>query len=417
MKKEKKFLIYAVVVGLIVLTIAVIRSCIASITYDEAYTYLEYVTSNPFEVFKAIFTSEKVLANNHLLNSFSVSVIQFIFRIKYSAFLIRLPNLISYVVYLVFAYKFAKKYRYKFFVFTTLAFCCGLNEFISLARGYGMACAIVMIGIYYLKEWLEDISKYKYLNLSYLFLMISCYANTTCLIIFASIIVFTQLYILINKGIKENMHYIFKNILTIIPIAALTLLIIYFHFKVSSDGLPLYGGHTGFLTDVLGSYPYLYGIEFYSSIIAMVIVLILFVFVIRKDILKFNVAWTSLFFFAILIIMTLAFDQLWLTRRLLIPSVPLVMLSIFEIIDKIDDKYKIMLGLITLIPVVSFALSVNVTAVRTWEDNNFVKENAYKAYEEKNNELIKPYLKNYAINFYREKIKLEHDYDIFEGVK
>ena len=100
-KSEKYFITFAIIIGLFVLTICILRACLAGITYDEAYTYLQYVKTNPLSVFKSIFASKTILANNHLLNSFAISVVQLIFRVKYSAFLIRLPNVISYVVYLV----------------------------------------------------------------------------------------------------------------------------------------------------------------------------------------------------------------------------------------------------------------------------------------------------------------------------
>ena len=120
--KDNKFMAYAIVISFILITISIIRSAITGITHDEAYTFVNYVTYNPLDVFKGLFATGTMYANNHILNSFLISFFIRIIPIPYCEFIIRLPNIIFYVFYLYFAYKLCLKYEHKFLFFTIVSY-------------------------------------------------------------------------------------------------------------------------------------------------------------------------------------------------------------------------------------------------------------------------------------------------------
>tara|TARA_B100000902_G_C27299151_1_gene911764 strand:- start:102 stop:1361 length:1260 start_codon:yes stop_codon:yes gene_type:complete len=113
-------------------------------TYDEAQTYLEYVRHKDFIKF--------AIANNHPFNSALMIVFSYIGS---SPFILRLPNLIFGLVYLSCSYNLSKKtinpiISYLIFGFSPYAF-----EFLTLARGYGLAYVLIFLGIayYYYFDW------------------------------------------------------------------------------------------------------------------------------------------------------------------------------------------------------------------------------------------------------------------------
>jgi hypothetical protein len=96
--EEWTFFWYCFILGISVYTLNVIRASATGITYDEAYTYLHtlnrqflYQMINPFEN----------IANNHIIYTLSLFVLDKITGIRYNEILIRLPSIIAYAVYLM----------------------------------------------------------------------------------------------------------------------------------------------------------------------------------------------------------------------------------------------------------------------------------------------------------------------------
>ena len=72
---------------------------------------------------------------------------------NHSLFIARLPNIIAFVVYAYFAYRFADHLLYFFSgmaLFILLLFNPFVLEFFSLARGYGLAMAFELGSLFYL---------------------------------------------------------------------------------------------------------------------------------------------------------------------------------------------------------------------------------------------------------------------------
>ena len=130
-----------------VFTIALIRSAVTAITYDEATTYLIFYRENLFapDVLRWYFTKAGCVANNHWLNTILIWIVCKITDIEFSEFLIRFPVLVLYAVYLFAACRAWKSSLISFPVLILLAGNYYLNEFCGLARGYGMANTFVFL--------------------------------------------------------------------------------------------------------------------------------------------------------------------------------------------------------------------------------------------------------------------------------
>ena len=138
LNKDKILLFIGIAISIIVFFITMIRSEVSGLNYDEAYTYLRIARYNLLDpkILLALFHG---YANNHWLNSFLIFIFDRLTGIHYNEFIIRLPVLLSFAVYLLLS---CIGYKKKYYSFTTLLFLIGnyyLNEYYGLARGYGLA--------------------------------------------------------------------------------------------------------------------------------------------------------------------------------------------------------------------------------------------------------------------------------------
>ena len=401
------------------ITFSIIRSANTGITFDEAYTYLTSVYRNPFKVFLSLF-ADSYLANNHILNSFCMSVIKLIIPINYNEFLIRLPNIIFYILYLIYSYKLSNKYqsKVKYLLYGLLVLNYGVQEYSGLARGYGMACSCMLVSVYYFKSFI-DTKKFSSLNISILCSVASCYANTVSLLGFAPLLILTTIFIIKERLLKDYLKNIL-NILFLLVIGTLTLIIIRYHFMISSDGLPLYGGTGSFFKEVIVSFANEYGFNEYSMIIMIALLLLLFIILLTnfKEINKIIKSYVGVFFILYLILLvslTILTKKMWLTGRCLIPATPFFALMIVEIIDivKIEKIKNIVVYIILLFLLTSFCLNLNLNKTRFWNDDYIIKTKAYKAYRDKDKSIMEPYLDSIVTTFYKEKIQYYYHYDIY----
>lgn len=148
-----RFLILAVSLGLILFE--VLRAARATFYFDEANTFLNYLSSNVLAIFN--FNS----ANNHFLNTVLAKL--FSAAAGTSELILRLPNLLGFVIYLLFSFLIVDR-----FIKNKLMAVCGflllsLNpyvlEFFSLCRGYGLSLACFMAALFFFFSFLDKTIK------------------------------------------------------------------------------------------------------------------------------------------------------------------------------------------------------------------------------------------------------------------
>ena len=413
---KNHFLIFAIVTGIILFTISLIRARITGITYDEAFSYMYYAKDSIMISIKSLFDTTDVLANNHMLNSFFIAIVNNIANVNYVEILIRLPNIIFYAIYLFFAYKFSNQYKARYLCFILLVFNYGVHEFFGLARGYGMAAALVLSGIYYLKLWTNNKTKYKFLNLTYILLMLAAYANTSTLIVFASIAIYTIAVLIKDKTFFE---YLKKYWYFIGIMFALGILIIRYHFNISSGDKPLYGGGDGFFQSVLVSMFETYGFANFAIICAILYIISYLggIIYLRKNALKLHLFYIPIICYIVLISLTLLTNQLWITGRCLIPFMPLIVLGFIELWETIWIENRIVYAILSVIMVIPFLYNLNIYQTREWCTDYQIKADAYEAFEQDDNTKLNQYIDSAVLDFYRDKILERDNFNIMEGVQ
>jgi hypothetical protein len=134
----------------------IIKALIIPITHDESGSCLYYSTLSV----KSIFLYDNPWPTNHILNTLAVKLSIYLFGL--TQFTGRLPNLITSVVFLFFVYKISRLMSDSILISITifLIFLANpyMNDFFSLARGYGMAIAFMTGSLYYLLLLLKNIT-------------------------------------------------------------------------------------------------------------------------------------------------------------------------------------------------------------------------------------------------------------------
>ena len=129
-----RFILYASMITVFVITLT--RAAVTNITDDEAYTYLMYVHHIDFfrfDTLRTLFSGS--LANQHWLNTLLINLCERLFHTSYSEFVVRLPSLLFFALYLA---GIGNGYEAKRISLPAAFLLCGnyyLNEFYGLGRG------------------------------------------------------------------------------------------------------------------------------------------------------------------------------------------------------------------------------------------------------------------------------------------
>jgi len=183
-------------IAAVLLAYAGLRAIRLSFTFDEAATYISYLSTSIFSVFD--FTD----ANNHVLYTLLARLSSALGG--WSVFVLRLPSLFGLVLYLLFAWALLNRF------FGRLAALAGfllltLNpyvlDFFSLGRGYGLALGFEMAAIYYFLVFLNPERRSgngspRALRTALLAALASALANLSFLNVMISLWVFALLFFL-----------------------------------------------------------------------------------------------------------------------------------------------------------------------------------------------------------------------------
>lgn len=125
------------------ITYVFIRAYTLSFTHDESLSFTIIARNSHWT--KA--------ANHHVLNTTLMSLSSFLFGNK--EFSLRLPNVLSFILYLTgsfFIYRSSKN-NWLFFLAISLTLLNPfLIEFFSLARGYGLSLAFMLMGLFFFNQ-------------------------------------------------------------------------------------------------------------------------------------------------------------------------------------------------------------------------------------------------------------------------
>jgi hypothetical protein len=247
MKKINLIFFIASSTGLIVFDIY--KASHSSFTHDESYTYLHYVNSSVMD----IISYRDAFTNNHILNSLLMKISQALWGSSELA--LRLPNILSHILYLVFSYKFFSRYSMK----TVIPFFILMNanpfliDFFILARGYGIAIGLMTAGLYYYCRYIEK-KKTCFHILALTFLGFASLANFALINIFVGLILIHNLF----QFWMERQPFTLKNIWLVNKenlYMTFFFTLIFFEpaRKILENKLIDFGGGSGYWHDTVGS--------------------------------------------------------------------------------------------------------------------------------------------------------------------
>lgn len=245
--KGNRLPVIVISISVILLVCNILRMVYVAVTYDEATTYLDYISTG----YQHIINNKPTSANNHVLNSLLARF--FTQTVGDSLFVIRIPSLLAHVFYLLFSYLLAARiFSNRLWVLTCfllLQLNPFLFEFMGLSRGYALAVAMMMGSIYYFILYTKEL-KTSMLSLSLIFMTAGVYANLSLLNYTTGLYTVIILYMLLQR---KTLLFI-KAIVALLTSTACLYLLIGHHVIALRDAAQLYyGGQTNFVTDTIGS--------------------------------------------------------------------------------------------------------------------------------------------------------------------
>lgn len=229
--------------GLVALGVVLWRALSVSITHDEAFTYLHYgrLSWGDILLFKG-----PPLANNHVLNTLLLKLSTQWFGVE--SFALRLPNILFAGLYFFYAALLAKKFTHPLSTVMAFLILCAqpyLFDFFALARGYGMALALLLGAVYHLYEY-RNVQNGNHTYRTLIFAGLATYANLTFLYAYLALAV---LLLLLAFAEGEDRHGWLRLVRAELVVSLVLGLLIYLPLtRIQGD---LTGGDSGFWQDTV----------------------------------------------------------------------------------------------------------------------------------------------------------------------
>ncbi len=194
--------------------------------------------------------------NNHILNTLLIKLFIKIFGI--SELVLRIPNILAHVLYLVFTFKLFNRYSPGHFIlFFILANANPfLLDFFSLARGYGLAIGLMSAGLFYYSRYLEA-REQRYHIYSLMFIGFATLANFSILLIFMVLILTHNIFSFFIYREKVSLYSLWQTNRVNLIICALFSAVLYEPIrKIIRYKLVYDGGVEGLWADTVRSLLY-----------------------------------------------------------------------------------------------------------------------------------------------------------------
>ena len=235
-------------IGAVIFFYIFTKSSVSSFTHDESFTYLHY----PHTSFMDIVSYKDWYTNNHLLNSLFMKYSEQIFGSSETA--LRLPNLLLFIVYMVYGYLLFRRTN-QFLVVAVFVLLCTNNMLIDLfglARGYGLSYGFMLMSLYH---FIESFYQQKTKNLIFFHIgaLLAVLCNFTLLTFYVALLLVYNLIVLIDCTFITNKKYRFLELNKVHFIPLLLVIIILYEpirrlVKYNSFD---FGGKTGFYHDTI----------------------------------------------------------------------------------------------------------------------------------------------------------------------
>jgi len=390
-----------------------LRAWFLAFTYDESWTFLGYAT----EDFWKVVTNEFPAANNHVLHSLIMGWVYELFGQQ--EYILRLPVLLSFVVFAYFSYEISKSLSKKMWwlPFIMVIYQPYLLDYFVAARGYALALAFMMGAIYFLFRFSKQL-RLKWAWYSLIFAALAAYSNFTYLLLFIAISMGVTLL-----GFTQKKK--FGAMLPVVTIGSILGLMVYIPITQLIMAKELYyGGEDGFFEDTLMTLArsFIYGYS-ESNVLAWVFVLIIAlagVFAMQKLFLKAKLSMGFWIAFILIIIEIGSIlqhhllDSPYLIDRTAIFFIPLILFACSWIVFQFKESIirNIVAFMFVGLSILNLLIAVNFSYLLDFKEHSDTKSAMLliandQDLPEDGFVLGKSIYMNATVNFYRVKLGLE----------
>lgn len=235
-----------VIIAILTCCYVVARTFTVDITYDEVWTINEFVPQSIIH----ILNYTPCDANNHIINTLLIKLL-LVFG-NHSLWVARLPNVLAFVMYLLYSYKITSRYLSPFVgiaCFLLLLLNPFLLDFFSIARGYGLSLGFLLASIYYTLQYANEAQTpalCKAIGLG----AIGVLCNFSLLNYAVSLVCVVNITALF---LRKKIHFKTTFLCSLLVAALLTTVVYEPIRKLKQNGNLYYGGNTSFYSDTLVS--------------------------------------------------------------------------------------------------------------------------------------------------------------------
>ena len=330
------------------------KAFITEITVDEAYSFLNYsYVENVLNI---------GIANNHLLNSYLVTLFQ---NFGYSEIFLRLPNVIFGWIYIALVINVSLKSKNYLLSLFLLILNPYVIDFFSISRGYGITTSLIFLSIY---SYLYFKNYNLYFSIFFLIIATTSYHVAVVFLILFYVVNIKDLY-----QLKGKVSFLFVSFLVSLA-SYWNIRVLFF---ITSFEKPLYGVQSLTLQDlIIGSFGlnalYIEQNIFFNIFLNLVIFLPIFLINTfdKKTLVTFIVSYGSLFsIYLIPFILGKPYPLLREVVPFLPPILLLSSISINNLFSKIKRlKIELVSSLIVIILVFNFVNNIDINQTIDWKD-------------------------------------------------
>jgi len=233
-------------IGIAVFTYVVLRAIFVPPYSDELKSFFDYIQTGSFQPFHA-----HLDANNHIINSLFSRFFYLVFGD--CIFILRLPNVLCFPIYLFYVWKIKTIFQSKFIGFCwfiTMIAPLYFLEFFSLARGYGMSMAFLMGALHYLIRY-SSTGKAKYLWSGLFMTSLALWSNLSLMLV-ALLLGGIYLILYMKNTFSQRVYNLIPvNIIVILMLFIIPLFYaVKYSFALKNAGELYYGTNDGFIHSV-----------------------------------------------------------------------------------------------------------------------------------------------------------------------
>lgn len=237
--------------GLALLVYVILKAKLASFTHDESFTYLDYVHQS----FMDIISYKTPYTNNHILNTVLMKYAEELWGS--SELVLRLPNILACLIYLVYGFRLLRRMPAMMIFPAFLCLFCHMQlcDFFSLARGYGLSFAFMLMSLFHLIRYFEN-PENKQLIFFQAGSLLAILGNFSLINVYLSALVAYNIICWYRSRLRSSsapFRFLHENRIHLWALLVVVAVLYEPIRRISKQGMLNFGGKEGFLENTFGS--------------------------------------------------------------------------------------------------------------------------------------------------------------------